>query len=348
MKKKAVLLFSGLPQEVIEKAQKKEQPAFIPPMLATLTEDYFSSKDWLYEHKFDGVRCLAFKKKGKVHLISRNNKSMNTSYPEIVNALESDKADNFIIDGEIISVGKKGISDFQLLQGRMNVKVLEKIVGMQKLIRIKYCIFDLIYVDGFDVRSFPLIDRKKVLKKLLQYNRFLSYSTHKVGSGIAYFKYACKKGWEGLIAKHKDSVYVGARSSNWLKFKCVMDQELVIGGYTQPQGARSDFGALLVGYYKNGKFMYAGKVGTGFSEDTLSFLGKKLRKLEIKRCPFSNFKESTQGVHWVKPHLVGEFGFAEWTRQGKLRVGRYRGLREDKSAQDVVRERPKAIGIKKK
>ncbi len=348
MKKATVDLLALVGPELLKRAKKMAEPAFIKPMLATLTEDYFSRKDWLYEHKFDGVRCLVFKKKGVVHLLSRNNKSMNAEYPELVAAFKKQQADNFVIDGEIVSIGKKGISDFEQLQGRINVRKGAKLAVVEKKIPIKYCIFDLMYVQGYDVRALPLLARKKILKKLLQYTKLLSYTTHKVGNGIAYFKYACAKGWEGLIAKRIDSEYVGVRSPDWLKFKCVMEQELVIGGYTRPQGSRTDFGALLVGYYKNGVLHYAGKVGTGYTQDTLALLGKKLRKLDTTKCPFSNYDESIKNVHWVRPVLVGEFGFAQWTRQGRLRVGRYRGLREDKSAKEVVRERPKAVGPTKK
>ena len=200
------------------------------------------------------------------------------------------------------------------------------------------------YVDGYDTRELPLYARKDILKKLLTYNNILEYTEHKVGDGIPFFKQACKLKWEGLIAKRFDSEYVGKRSHDWLKFKCIMKQELVIAGYTSPKGSREYFGALLVGYYDNGKLIYAGKVGTGYSEEILEFLGKKLQKLEIKTCPFDQYDTSTKDVHWVKPILVAEFQFAQWTNAGKLRVGRYKGLRDDKAAKDVVKEIPKAIG----
>jgi bifunctional non-homologous end joining protein LigD len=330
-------------KELLVKGKKIAQPAFIPPMLATLTDRYFSNKDWIYEHKFDGERCLAFKQHGKVQLLSRNNKSMNASYPELVAALTKQKEDNFIIDGEIISVDQSGNSDFELLQGRMHL--LKDVEAKQKAVHITYCIFDLIYTDGYDIRQLPLLARKKMLKKLLSYNKTLSYTEHIVGDGIPYFKKACKLGWEGVIAKRADSQYVGKRSADWLKFKCIMKQELVIAGYTEPKGSRGYFGALLVGYYDaQGKLQYAGKVGTGYSEETLAMLGKKLQKLEIKKCPFTNYDETTTGVHWVKPVLVAEFQFAQWTKANKLRVGRYKGLRDDKNAKDVVKETPKAIG----
>lgn len=332
-------IFAEITPEILKKRHKMAQPNFVPPMLATLTNNYFSKKDWIYEHKFDGVRCLAFKKNGTVTLFSRNKNSMNSTYPEIVTALEKQSADNFIIDGEIVARDKTGVSDFQLLQGRINRKKVT-----DKAVPITFCIFDCIYAEGYNLEHVPLLARKKILKALLRYNKIVTYSDHVIEKGVELFKKACKLKWEGVIAKKSDSTYVEKRSQNWLKFKCIMQQELVIGGYTEPQGARGYFGALLVGYYKNGKLIYAGKVGTGYSEETLTMLGKKLQKLETKKCPFDNFELSTQGVHWVKPELVAEFQFAQWTQGGKLRVGRYKGLRDDKSAKDVVKEVPKAIG----
>jgi bifunctional non-homologous end joining protein LigD len=330
-------IFSGLSEEVLKKRKKKNEQQFITPMLATLTENYFSSNDWMYEHKFDGVRCLAFKRKGIVQLKSRTNKIMQ-EYPEIVTALSKQKADNFIIDGEIVSLNKKGISDFQMLQSRMNVRSALLLQLVKETTPLYYCIFDVLYADGYDVTALPLSARKEILRKLLSYNKTLLYSQFQIGNGVALFKKACKLGWEGIIAKHSNSAYLPVRSREWLKFKCSASQELVIGGYTEPQGAREFFGALLVGYYDHGKLMFAGKVGTGFSYETLAVLGKKLQKLEIKKCPFSNYDQINRAVHWVKPTLVAEFHFAQWTKDGKLRAGRYKGLREDKKAQDVVRE----------
>ncbi|MFA6065644.1 MAG: non-homologous end-joining DNA ligase [Candidatus Babeliaceae bacterium] len=324
------------------------QPTFIKPMLATLTDDYFSRNDWLYEPKFDGERCLAFKKNGKVRLCSRNNKNMNLTYPELVTALEKQHADNFIIDGEIVSLNAAGVSDFQLLQGRINVHELEKIKIKQQEVVIAYCIFDLMYVDGHSICTMPLHARKKILKKLFTYNKILVYTEHTVGGGVAFFKKACALHWEGIIAKRADSRYVTARSRDWLKFKCSMEQELVIVGYTKPKGARKYFGALLVGYYQKNILVYAGKVGTGYSQEVLEMLGKKLHKLEVKTCPLAQFDESEKDVHWVRPVLVAEFKFAQWTSGGKLRVGRYKGLRDDKAAKDVVKETSQPIGPVKK
>ncbi len=234
------------------------------------------------------------------------------------------------------------------MQSRINLKDLREIKAKIKEVPIALCIFDVIYYDGYDLRHLPLLERKTVLKSILSYNKVLLYTMHKVGDGIKFFHKACRLHWEGLIAKKANSIYEGKRSRYWLKFKCVMEQELVIGGYTSPRGSRTDFGALLVGYYNKGKLMYAGKVGTGYSQETLRMLGKKMRAIEIKKCPFTYYDESTASVHWIKPKLVAEFQFANWTRDNKLRVGRYKGLRTDKAAKDVVKEVPKHLaGIPK-
>lgn len=333
-------LFEGLSKSILDKRKKTPQPLFVTPMLATLTKNYFSSKDWIYEPKFDGERCLVIKKNNKVYLMSRSRHTMNIEYPELVQACMDQNADNFIIDGEIIACDKKGISDFQLLQSRINLQDMSSIKQREKKIHIKYCIFDVMYAGGYDVRNLPLLARKSILKKLLDYHDMLIYVNHRSPNGIAYFKKACHLHWEGLIAKESDGTYVGLRSPTWLKFKCAHDQELVIIGYTDPHGSRTDFGALLVGYYSGKKLLYAGKVGTGFSENVLKMLGKKLRVREIKTCPASNYTESTKGIHWVKPELVAEFKFEEWTKDNKLRVPRYQGLRDDKAAKDVIKEVP--------
>ncbi|HLB40472.1 MAG TPA: non-homologous end-joining DNA ligase, partial [Candidatus Babeliales bacterium] len=292
------------------------QPRFIKPMLATLTSDYFASPEWLYEHKFDGIRCIASKQAGQVRLFSRNRRLMNQTYPELVAALQAQTADNFIVDGEIIASGPTGTADFQALQSRINLLDPVKLATERRKIKIAFCIFDLLYLAGHDLRPLPLLSRKKYLKQLLKYNQRLIYTTHRTGDGLKFFQQACKLHWEGLIVKRSASPYVSRRSTDWLKFKCIMQQELVIGGYTAPQGARQHFGALLVGYYQADKFKYAGKVGTGFSQATLQFLAQKMTPLETDHCPFGDPRAVPAGrsqITWLKPKLVAEFQFAEWT-----------------------------------
>jgi len=329
---KKIVLSPYCIEVIVKRSKKASFPTFEPPMLATLTKNYFSKKEWLYEPKYDGVRCVAYKKNGVVHLFSRNGHVVNREYPELVTALTQQLADNFVIDGEIVAFDTAGISRFQLLQSRINR------TNHFSSVPIHYCIFDILYTDGYSMEQVPLYVRKALLKQLLQYNDVLQYTDHAVGNGMALFAAACKKHEEGIIAKQKDSKYSHTRSRDWLKFKCSASQELVIGGYTTPQGSRSHFGALLVGYYDKNNFIYAGKVGTGYSHETLALVGKKLEKLTIKKCPFFNYDGPVTQVHWVKPQLVAEFEFAEWTNGGKLRVGRYKGLREDKSAKKVIRE----------
>lgn len=331
-------LFQKLTSSALKKRSKINMPAFVSPMLATLTTDYFSDPNWIYEHKFDGERCLAFKKNGKVTLKTRNKNIINNKYPELVQDLAKQTADNFVVDGEIVALNPKGVSDFQLLQGRINLKKGPKISQAVASTQIYYNIFDIMYANGYDLRDVDLLDRKQILKNLLKFGNLLKYTDHKVGDGIKFFKQACRLKWEGLIAKDAHSAYTGKRSKAWLKFKCIMQEELIIVGYTEPQGTRTDFGALLVGYYKGKNLIFAGKVGTGYSQEVLKTLGAKLRRLEIKRCPLSNYTENVNSVHWVSPKLVAEFRFAEWTKSGRLRAPRYKGLRDDKSAKEVVRE----------
>lgn len=313
---------------------KKSMPAFIKPMLATLTDERFSDPDWIFERKLDGERCLLFKKDKTIILKSRNDKILNHSYPEIIVALKKLDLPDCILDGEIVALTKK-ITNFSLLSQRFGIAAPK--LGAPK-IPLYYYVFDILYCDGYLVTHLPLLTRKKILKSILPNNKTICYVTHKKEHGQAYFKQACKNKWEGLIAKKSDSTYVSKRSSNWLKFKCSNEQELVIGGYTSPGGSRLNFGALLLGYYENGKLHYAGKVGTGFDEEILQDLGAKLKKLETKKNPFINFDISMKDVHWVKPVLVCEVQFTEWTSSNKLRHPSYLGLRRDKDAKEVRKE----------
>lgn len=314
---------------------KKSMPTFIKPMLATLTDERFSDPDWIFERKLDGERCLLFKKGKTITLKSRNDKILNHSYPEIIAALHGLDLPDCILDGEIVALSKKA-TNFSLLAQRFGVTSLKP-----ELLKMKICyyIFDILYCDGYLVTHLPLLTRKNILKSIIPLGKTISYVTHKKEHGESYFKQACKNKWEGLIAKKSDSIYVSKRSPNWLKFKCSNEQELVIGGYTSPGGSRLNFGALLLGYYENNKLHYAGKVGTGFNEEILHDLGTRLKKLETKKNPFINFDVSMKDVHWVKPVLVCEVQFTEWTSGNKLRHPSYLGLRRDKKAKEVRQEK---------
>ena len=268
-------LLEKLSPELRKKLKKRTMPTFEKVMLATLTKNYFSDKEWIFERKLDGVRCLLFKNKSKHFAKSRNDNSLSDTYPELTQAAAKFKVDQVILDGEIVTFDKN-VSSFEKLQPRIGVKNPSK--ELIKKVKIYLYVFDILYLDGYDLTKLPLIERKNILKKIIHFKDPLRYVIHKNAKGLIYFKQACKKGWEGLIAKERESTYVHKRSPNWLKFKCIVEQELVVGGYTEPQGSRIGFGSLLLGYYDKDKLIYVGKVGTGFNDTFLKKFGEKLRK----------------------------------------------------------------------
>ena len=231
-------------------------------------------------------------------------------------------------DGEVTSFAK--------LQQRMQLEHPSD--ELRRKIPVWFYAFDLLNLNDRDIRELPLRERKKLLAAALDFKDPLRFTEDRETEGEAFFHEACRKGWEGIIAKNADSAYLSARSRDWLKFKCLNQQEFVIAGYTDPQGERVAFGALLVGYYEQRKLVYAGKVGTGYDTGTLRRLGSQLKKLEISHCPFDTDALPSRGIHWVKPKLVAQVAFGEWTSAGKLRQPRFLGLRSDKAPQEVVRE----------
>jgi bifunctional non-homologous end joining protein LigD len=244
-----------------------------------------------------------------------------------------------VVDGEIVAFDGAQ-TRFERLQQRLGVAS-----PSDQLLRdfpVYYYLFDLLYADGVDTRPLPLIERKKLLAEVVTFTGPLRFTEHRERDGVTLSQQACRDGWEGLVAKRADAPYTGTRSRNWLKFKCENAQEFVIGGYTDPQRSRVGFGALLLGYYDSaGRLVYAGKVGTGFDNRTLLALHAALAGLEQDDSPFSGGPVPRQrGVHWVKPQLVGEVGFSEWTDAGELRHPRFQGMRDDKDPRDVVREQP--------
>jgi bifunctional non-homologous end joining protein LigD len=306
-------------------------------MLATLTEKRFSDPEWIYERKLDGERCLAFRKESAVQLMSRNRLRIDNHYPEIAEALSDQVPGDFIVDGEIVAF-EGGRPSFSRLQRRMQLRDPE--AARRTGVPVYLYVFDVLHVHGFDVTGLELRHRKDLLRRLLSYRSPLRFTVHRNRGGEALLQEVCSKGWEGVIAKRATSVYEHRRSPNWLKFKCVNEQEFVIGGYTDPKGSRTGFGALLIGYYEGDRLVYAGKVGTGFDASSLDSLAGKLRRLERADPPFDGRGMPRKGVRWVDPELVGQVGFSEWTRDGQLRHPRFLGLREDKEAREVVRERP--------
>jgi DNA ligase D-like protein (predicted ligase) len=318
------------------RARKAALPEQVPAMLATLTEERFSRPDWIFERKLDGVRCLATRtRRGAVRLRSRNDQDMSRTYPEIAEALAAQTDREVIVDGEVVAFDGRRTS-FERLQGRLGLS--DPDAARATGIPVFYYMFDLLYLDGFDVRGVPLLTRKKLLRAALGFADPLRFTVHRRGAGEEAYRQACARGDEGVIAKRAAAPYAGGRSRDWLKFKCVRDQEFVIAGWTNPKGSRTGFGALLLGYYDAGALVYAGKVGTGFDDALLRRLARHLAGLAVDRAPFQRGQVRERDVHWVRPELVAQIGFSEWTRDGMLRHPRFLGLRTDKAAGEVVRE----------
>jgi bifunctional non-homologous end joining protein LigD len=320
-------VLASLSEDELKLAPPAPPPRTAGAMKAVLTDERFSDPNWVYERKLDGIRCIAIRDANSLHLLSRNDLPQNARYPELVEALTAERCEQFAIDGEVVAFDGSQTSFAKLAQRH------------QHYVPVFLYVFDILWLEGHDVRPLPLRTRKRLLKNALQFHGNVRWTQYRNRDGEELFKEACRKGWEGLIAKRAESPYVTTRSKDWLKFKCEHGQELVIGGYTEPHGSRVEFGALLIGYYREGRFEYAGKVGTGFDTETLHELGSQLRALKRADSPFADpqaIKE--RQVTWVEPEVVAQVGFTEWTRDGRLRHPRFLGLRDDKAAQEVVRE----------
>lgn len=327
--------FAGLPAIVRDTLHDEPVPDWHAPTLATLTDKRFSDPQWIFERKFDGMRCLAFRDGQRVRLLSRNRQPLNGTYPELVDALSAQHTTRFVIDGEVVAFEGRRTS-FARLQGRLGITDPE--VARASPVRIFYYVFDVLHLDGKSTVDAPLMWRKKLLRNAIEFGGPLRFAPHRVEDGIGAYRAACERGDEGVIAKRADSTYDSGRSKNWLKFKCVRDQEFVVGGYTSPKGSRVELGALLLGYYDGRDLVYAGKVGTGFDDATLHRLHERLSPLVRDESPFSRGLLRENGAHWVRPEMVVQIGFSEWTRDGRLRHPRYLGIRTDKEPADVVRE----------
>lgn len=299
------------------------QPARLPEHL-----NVFRSGDWQYERKLDGLRCIAVRRAGVVTLWSRNKLAWTARFPGVVAALRALPVDQFVLDGEIVAFAGERTS-FALLQNHRSGTVPV------------YSLFDALDLLGHDIRGLPLTERIALLDRAVPEPSGALRRTEQVqGEVQALLGEACAQGWEGVIAKRSSSTYRAGRSPDWRKLKCSASQELVIGGWSEPSGSRIGFGALLMGYYDPGGVLrYAGKVGTGFDERLLRQLHHDLKSLEVEESPFED-RVPAKGVHWVRPDLVAEVEFTEWTADGKLRHPRFSGLRTDKAARDVVRENP--------
>jgi bifunctional non-homologous end joining protein LigD len=313
-------------------AVRRPLPARILVQLATLTSQAPEGDQWLHEMKFDGYRMICRMERGRARFISRNQHDWTERFPFLAGTAGRLAVKQALLDGEIVAVRPDGTTDFQALQNAFRA-------NRQELLH--YYVFDLLYLDGYDLSAAPLQERKRVLAEVVHGDRALAnihLSEHVAGSGPAFLAQACKAGLEGIICKRRDRPYRPGRSDDWLKVKCVRTDEFVIGGYSEPAGARTGFGALLVGYHDAaGALTYAGKVGTGFDDETLRCLGAQLEPLQRPTSPFADLKRSSRKVHWVEPALVAQVAYGSWTNDGRVRHASFQGLREDKPAAEVRR-----------
>jgi bifunctional non-homologous end joining protein LigD len=299
----------------------------LQPMLATLSDGPFDDPQWIYETKFDGFRMICEIIGGRVTLYSRSGKTLSGRYVPIAKALEMIKID-CVLDGELVALDSEGRSRFQLLQNALREKT-----------NLRYYVFDCMFVDGKDVRKLQLLDRKKILKELLPKNGIVRYSEHHVQKGTELFEEAKERGEEGIIAKRANSPYhSGARSEDWLKIKAVHEEEAVIVGFTEPRRSRKYFGSLLLAVHENDGWRYVGNVGTGFDTRTLRDLYEKLSPLKSEK-PFHGRTKYDRTATWVKPELVAEVKFTEWTNENEMRHPVYLGLRDDKKPEEVIMEK---------
>jgi bifunctional non-homologous end joining protein LigD len=316
---------------VTERRLKSRIPkAALKPMLATLIGAPFDDPDWVFETKWDGYRVIAKIDAGKVSLLSRGGTVITGDYPQIVSALEKLRhAGQAVIDGELVALDRSGRSRFQLLQNARNTRA-----------RLVYYVFDLPFLNGRNLRRSPLIERKRLLRTLLVPSRVIRFSRHVKRNGKAAFRDARRRGYEGVMAKRARGFYLsGKRTREWLKIKTLLRQEVVIVGYTRPQRSRQCFGALVLAVRKANKWKYVGRAGTGFDRSSLKFIHAKLVSLQSGRKPIDAEVPAERTTTWVRPRLVCEVKFAEWTNDGQMRHPVFLGLRTDKPARSVVRER---------
>lgn len=323
--------------EKVPFVRKSRYPRQINAELATLVTTVPLGDQWLHEIKWDGYRLIARIKNDHVKLLTRRHNDWTHHFPAVKEALTDMQFANVIFDGEIVALNEELSADFQILQNS-----LEKYTISDRMV---YYIFDILFYDGHSLVNTPLLERKKFLRKLLATKKAVAeikFNDHIIGNGEQVFRNACKLKLEGIISKRINSLYLQKRTKDWLKVKCLNLQEFVVGGFTDPRFSRQHFGALLLGYYnERQELIYCGKVGTGFTHASLQELALKLHKHVQPHCPFNNYpKKNTRGVHWLKPKLVAEISFLEFTEDGTLRHPSFKGLRKDKKAQDVKLELP--------
>jgi bifunctional non-homologous end joining protein LigD len=313
-------------------AAKSPLPESLRPALASLAAAPFSSDDWLFEIKWDGIRALAVIEDGKTKLLSRSGRAISKEYPEFQNLAKHVRARQAVLDGEIVVLDPNGRSNFQRLQSRFGIE--HPSAKLQEEAPVTYYFFDVLYCDGYDVRRAPLLERKQLLSKLLVTSEQVRISEHHIGNGIELFNAAVENGLEGLVAKRLDSTYPVGRTSAWLKVKSVRELDAVVGGWTDPRGSRQYFGSLLLGLYEKSALRFIGGVGTGFPNALESELFQKLQKIPSDKCPFSPAPQTRERAHWVEPNLVARVGYAEWTSDRHLRQPRFLGLQRDREARD--------------
>jgi bifunctional non-homologous end joining protein LigD len=305
-------------------------PVVIQPMLATLVDDPFSNPEWIFETKWDGFRAVCFVKNGSARFVSRNHLDMTHQYPELGDVGKQIDAKEAILDGEIVALDRDGMPRFQLLQPRVGRKKKSDIEALLGKAKIVYFAFDLLYVDGYDLTSCSVVERKAALERILRPASFIKFSEHIISDGEAFFAQIEKFKLEGMMAKRAVSPYVQRRSADWLKVKTVERSEVVVAGYTAPRGSRSHFGALVVGLFRDKQLHYVAHIGGGFNQRTLEKIYKLMQPLKVKKSAFVDPPKTNELVQWLKPRLVAEVKFSEWTADGRLRHPVFIGLREDK------------------
>ncbi len=322
-------------------AVKRPMPTKIQPMLASVGEEPFDDPNWLFEIKWDGYRAVAFIENGGVRLVSRNHNDLTSRYPELRDLPKFVKAKTAILDGEVVVLDDQGRSSFSLMQQRTGLRAHGRQTAPRHDLPILYYAFDLLYLDGYDLRRVGLDDRKRALREILTPGEKVRYSDHHAGQGTALFNVAKQTGLEGILAKKCNSCYEERRSREWLKIKITQTVDCVIGGYTEPEGARKYFGSLVLGLYDDKKrLIHVGHAGTGFNEALLKQISSMLHEMETNKNPFSSPVEAKK-VHWVKPVRVAEVKFSEWTHETnegglKLRAPVFMGIREDKDPEECT------------
>ena len=336
---------SSAPSALNASPVKRPMPSKIHPMLAESVNDPFDGDEWLFEIKWDGYRAVAFIENGKVRLVSRNQNDLTPRYPELHDLAKFVKAKNAILDGEVVALDEDGRASFSLMQQRTGFRPGGRRGAANAGVPVLYYAFDLLYLDGYDWRRVPLEERKRKLKSVMMVGDGLRYSDHYEAHGKALFEMAQQKKLEGILAKKRGSFYEERRTREWLKIKIRHRLEAVIGGYTEPEGSRAHFGSIVLGMYdKQGRLIHVGQAGSGFDQKSLAELWKILQKLETKKNPFFGEVEALRKVFWVKPELVAEIEYAEWTdgtsdgSGPKLRAPVFLGLRDDKDPKECVFE----------